>query len=75
MATVQKKAAEKRGWGQGEKGKKPSSLPIPFFRFFSPPLYLGHSPLSEHLKQAITRSNAAIRKEISFPLHNGHKEL
>ena len=32
VGTVKRKAAEKKRCGQGEKGKKPSSLPIPFFR-------------------------------------------
>ena len=66
VGTVQRKAAEKKRWGQGEKGKKPSCLPIPFFRFFPLRFILRHSPLSEHLKQASTRSNAAIHKETLF---------
>ena len=41
----EKESSRKKRCGQGEKGKKPSSLPIPFFRFF--PL---RSPLFEHLK-------------------------
>ena len=66
VGTVQRKAAEKKRWGQGEKGKKPSSLPIPSFRFFPLRSILRHPPLSEHLKQASARSNAAIHKETLF---------
>ena len=63
-----KKSSRKKsvGAGQGEKGKKPSSLPIPFFRFFPLRSILRHSPLSKHLKQASARSNAAIHKETLF---------
>ena len=54
------KQAEKKSWGQGETGKKPSSLPslpIPLFRFFSYALFCAT------LEQASTRSNAAIQKD------------
>ena len=62
VGTVQRKAAEKKRWGQGEKGKKPSSLPIPFFRFFpSAPFCATLHCLI--LKQASARGNAAIHKE------------
>ena len=69
-----KKAAEKNVGGRGEKGTNP-----PLYKFLSyafSPLrsILRHSPLSEHLKQASARSNAAIHKEIFFiPLNNEHK--
>ena len=68
MATVQRKAAEKKGWGAGREGEETVLSPNSFLSLFFFPLrsILRHSPLSEHLKQAITRSNAAIDKEIFF---------
>jgi len=37
--TAQRKASRKKALGQRERGKKPSSLSLPFFRFFSSALF------------------------------------
>ena len=64
VETAQRKASRKQSVGGRERwGKKPSSLPLPFFRFFSPAFFLRHYPLSELLKQASARSGIAIHTE------------
>ena len=62
------KSSRKKGLGGRERRgrNRPLSQFLSFAFFFPLRSILRHSPLSEHLKQAITRSNAAIHKEIFF---------
>ena len=58
-----------RCWGQEEREDETLFSPFSLLPlFFSPLLFLRHSPLSEHLEQASARTNAAIHKEFFFIL-------
>ena len=58
VGTVQEKRAEKKRWGQGERGNKSSSLPLPFF--------LSFSSLCKHLELVPEVMQRSTKKNVLF---------